>query len=48
MNDKTVYDVIDIGVNHLLSVYDNWNVEHVLDKENDVFQIRYIGNLDTF
>ncbi|MCI2914906.1 bacillithiol transferase BstA [Staphylococcus hominis] len=37
MNDKTVYDVIDIGVNHLLSVYDNWNVEHVLDKENDVF-----------
>ena len=37
MNDKTVYDVIDIGVNHLLSVYDNWNVERVLDKENDVF-----------
>lgn len=37
MNDKTVYDVIDIGVNHLLSVYDNWNVEHVLDKENDIF-----------
>ena len=32
MNDKTVYDVIDIGVNHLLSVYDNWNVERVLDK----------------
>ena len=31
MNNKTVYDVIDIGVNHLLSVYDNWNVEHVLD-----------------
>ena len=37
MNDKTVYDVIDIGVNHLLSVYDNWNVERVLDKENDIF-----------
>ncbi|MGX0505019.1 hypothetical protein ACUW99_001573 [Staphylococcus hominis] len=37
MNDKTVYDVIDIGVNHLLSVYDNWNVEYVLDKENDIF-----------
>lgn len=48
MNDKTVYDVIDIGVNHLLSVYDNWNVERVLDKEMMFFQIRYIGNLDMF
>lgn len=37
MSDKTVYDVIDTGVNYLLSVYDNWNVEKVLDKENDVF-----------
>ncbi len=37
MSTKTVYDVIDTGVNYLLSVYDSWNVEKVLDKENDVF-----------
>lgn len=37
MSTKTVYDVIDTGVNYLLSVYDSWNIEDVLDKENDVF-----------
>ena len=37
MSNKTVYDVIDTGVNYLLSVYDNWNIEEVLDKDNDVF-----------
>ena len=36
MSTKTVYDVIDTGVNYLLSVYDSWNIEDV-DKENDVF-----------
>ena len=29
--------MIDTGVNYLLSVYDSWNIEDVLDKENDVF-----------
>ena len=48
MSDKTVYDVIDTGVNYLLSVYDNWNVEKVLDKRVMFFQILYIGNLDMF
>lgn len=48
MSTKTVYDVIDTGVNYLLSVYDSWNIEDVLDKENDVFPIHYIGNLDMF
>lgn len=33
MSTKTVYDVIDTGVNYLLSVYDSWNIEDVLDKE---------------
>ena len=37
MSNKTVYDVVETGVNYILSVYDNWNVEQVLDKEDNFF-----------
>ncbi|PNZ27836.1 dinB superfamily protein [Staphylococcus petrasii] len=37
MTNKTIYDVIKTGVNYILSVYDNWNVEEVLDKEDNFF-----------
>lgn len=37
MSTKTVYDVIDTGVNYLLSVYDSWNIEDVLDKRKWCF-----------
>lgn len=37
MTNKTVYDVIDMGVNYLVSVYDKWGVEEVLDNKSDVF-----------
>ncbi|MBX5318834.1 MULTISPECIES: bacillithiol transferase BstA [Staphylococcus] len=34
---KTVYDVIDFGVNYIRSVYDDWDVVKVLDKDDSVF-----------
>ncbi|HCG74404.1 MULTISPECIES: bacillithiol transferase BstA [Staphylococcus] len=34
---KTVYDVIDFGVNYIRSVYDDWDVVEVLDKDDSVF-----------
>ena len=37
MSNITVYNVIELGVNNLLSDYDNWNVEEVLDKETQHF-----------
>ncbi|GAA6822025.1 bacillithiol transferase BstA [Helicobacter pylori] len=37
MTKKTVFDVIDMGVNYLVSVYDKWGVEEVLDNQNEVF-----------
>lgn len=37
MTNKTIYDVIETGVNYILSVYDSWNVEEVLDKEDNFF-----------
>ena len=33
---KTVYDVIDF-VNYIRSVYDDWDVVEVLDKDDSVF-----------
>ena len=43
---KTVYDVIDFGVNYIRSVYDDWDVVEVLDKDDAYFQIHCIGNMD--
>lgn len=37
MINKTIYDVIETGVNYILSVYDSWNVEEVLDNEDNFF-----------
>lgn len=37
MTTKTVIDVIDMGVNYLVSVYDKWGVEEVLENQNDIF-----------
>jgi hypothetical protein len=37
MTNKTVFDVIDMGVKYIVSVYDKWGVEAVLDNQNDVF-----------
>ena len=37
MTNKTIYDVIETGVNYILSVYDSWDVAKVLDKENEAF-----------
>ncbi|PNZ67421.1 bacillithiol transferase BstA [Staphylococcus croceilyticus] len=37
MTNKTIYDVIETGVNYILSVYDNWNVKEVLDNEDNFF-----------
>lgn len=37
MTNNTIYNVIETGVNYILSVYDSWNVEEVLDKEDNFF-----------
>ncbi|MCI2941603.1 bacillithiol transferase BstA [Staphylococcus cohnii] len=37
MTKKSVYDVIDMGVNYLISGYDNWNNDQVLDDKIDLF-----------
>ncbi|MGI2272350.1 DinB family protein [Staphylococcus cohnii] len=37
MTNKSVYDVIDMGVNYLISGYDNWNNDQVLDDKIDLF-----------
>ena len=38
MTKKSVYDVIDMGVNYLISGYDNWSNDQVLDDKIDLFQ----------
>ena len=37
MTKKSVYDVIDMGVNYLISGYDNWSNDQVLDDKIDLF-----------
>ena len=37
MTKKSVYDVIDMGVNYLISGYDNWSNDQVLDYKIDLF-----------
>ncbi|WP_251518371.1 MULTISPECIES: bacillithiol transferase BstA [Staphylococcus] len=37
MTKKTVFNVIDTGVNYLLSNYESWGNEVVLDKESEFF-----------
>lgn len=37
MTNKSVYDVIDMGVNYLISGYDNWSNDQVLDDKIDLF-----------
>jgi hypothetical protein len=37
MTKKTVFDVIDMGVKYIVSVYDKWGVEEVLDDQNEIF-----------
>lgn len=37
MTKPTVYEVLDSGVNYLLSGYDNWSNEQVLDDKIDAF-----------
>ena len=37
MTKKTVFDVIDMGVKYIVSVYDKWGVEEVLDNQNEIF-----------
>ena len=45
---KTVYNVIDFSVSYIRDVYDKWDVMKVLDKDDSVFQIHYIGNMVTY
>ncbi|BBK27735.1 DinB family protein [Staphylococcus arlettae] len=37
MTNKTVFDVIDLGVNYLLSGYEKWGVDEVIDNKAEVF-----------
>lgn len=37
MTKKSVYDVIDTGINYLIADYYKWNVESILDNESDYF-----------
>lgn len=37
MTKKSVYDVIDMGVNYLISGYDYWSNDQVLDDKIDLF-----------
>ncbi|WP_436855731.1 DinB family protein [Staphylococcus caeli] len=37
MTKATVYEVIDTGVHYLISAYDNWNNEQILDDKIDAF-----------
>jgi len=37
MTKATVYEVIDSGVHYLMSAYDNWNNEQLLDDKIDAF-----------
>lgn len=37
MAKDTLNDAIELGINHLLEGYDNWEVASVLDKESDYF-----------
>ncbi|MDK9866424.1 damage-inducible protein DinB [Staphylococcus equorum] len=37
MTKKSVYDVIDTGINYLISDYDKWNIESILDNESELF-----------
>ncbi|MGO3050813.1 damage-inducible protein DinB [Staphylococcus casei] len=37
MTNKSVYEVIDSGINYIITGYDNWNNEQVLDDKIDAF-----------
>ncbi|OEK98834.1 DinB family protein [Staphylococcus casei] len=37
MTNKSVYEVIDSGINYIIRGYDNWNNEQVLDDKIDAF-----------
>lgn len=45
MTKPTVYEVLDSGVNYLLSGYDNWSNEQVLDDKITLFLIQFTGNM---
>ena len=48
MTNKTVFDVIDLGVNYLLSGYEKWGLMKSLIIKLKYFQTQYFGSMVMF